>query len=86
MSAGDTTQGRRRPEETKPWELEAGDYCVRSGVAWVCLPSGVGPSRLEDWTLTEHDDGTITLAPSILDAGTPNGWHGYLEHGIWREV
>lgn len=48
----------------------------------------------------EHEDGTITVAPSIgvrgdrqYDAGirvsAPNGewlWHGYLERGVWREV
>jgi hypothetical protein len=78
------TQGRRRHEDTKPWELEAGDYTVRDGVAWVCLPSGVGPSRLKGWDLIEHDDGTITISPSILDSGTPNGWHGFLERGVWR--
>lgn len=77
-------QGRSRPADTKPWDLEPGDYCVRNGVAWVKLPNGAGPSRLEGWGLTEHDDGTITVSPSILDNGS--GWHGYLERGVWREV
>lgn len=88
-------QGRRRPEGTKPWDLEAGDYCLSEGAVWVRLPSGVGPSRLPvatptttgaTWEMVEHEDGTITLAPSILDSGTPNGWHGYLERGVWRSV
>lgn len=25
---------------------------------------------------------TITVAPSIWD--TPQGWHGWLDHGVWR--
>jgi hypothetical protein len=35
----------------------------------------------------EHEDGTITVEPrpgnsnSIL---SPKGWHGYIDHGVWR--
>jgi len=29
----------------------------------------------------EHEDGTISVSPSIVG----NGIHGYLEHGIWRD-
>jgi uncharacterized protein DUF6527 len=86
--------GRRREDGTQPWELEPGDYCVRvdaeSGVriAWVVTPNGNGPARLEGWDLTEHDDGTITVSPSILahPSGNQPGWHGFLERGIWREA
>lgn len=92
MSAGDTTQGRR--VESKPWMMEPGDYTVRCGkdgerIAWVVTPNGLGPARLEGWTLTEHEDGTITTSPSILahpSSDTLPGWHGYLERGVWREV
>lgn len=79
-------QGRRREDDTLPWELEAGDYCLRNGVVWVCLPNGVGPARLEGWSHTVHEDGTITVSPSILDSGNENGWHGFLERGVWREA
>ena len=37
------------------------------------------------WTMTEDPDGAITLNPSIA-IGSPVYWHGYLEHGTWREV
>lgn len=67
------------------------DYCMRSrdgegtgGFLWVVLPNGAGPARLEGWEITEHDDGTISASPSILDHGT--GWHGYLERGVFREI
>lgn len=83
--AGKITQGRRRDSDDY-LNLEAGDYTVREGVAWVCLPSGAGPSNLRTWDLTEHDDGTITVSPSIQDVSVANGWHGYLENGVWREV
>lgn len=47
----------------------------------------------------EHEDGTITVAPSVLVRGRRSSddairvtdgeadlWHGYLERGVWREV
>jgi hypothetical protein len=93
VAAGDITEGQARPD-AKPWELQPGEYCVRvdsdSGkrVAWVVTPNGHGPSRLDGWDLIEHDDGTITVSPSILahPAADNPGWHGYLEQGVWREV
>lgn len=88
MAAGDTTPGRRVPESTKPWDLEPGDYQVlkvlHGVVARVCLPNGVGPSKLEGWSVEEHEDQTISVTPSIHDA--PDGWHGYLTNGMWHEV
>lgn len=42
------------------------------------------------WGMVEHEDGTITISPSIHLHPTPNGsrsgWHGFLERGVWREV
>lgn len=39
----------------------------------------------------EHEDGTLTISASIGDTrrshpGESDGWHGYLERGIWRQV
>lgn len=49
--------------------------------------------------ITEHDDGSITVGGSIMGGqivptvvlvgevkGPGDFWHGYLEHGVWREV
>ncbi len=37
--------------------------------------------------VTEHEDGTITVEPSILVSdASGQRWHGYLEHGVWREA
>lgn len=41
------------------------------------------PPVVEPWQITEHEDGAITVRPSILD---PDGWHGWLERGIWRSA
>ena len=45
--------------------------------------------NLTNHQVTEHEDGTITVSPSILVTfpGTDwPQWHGYLEHGVFREV
>jgi hypothetical protein len=41
---------------------------------------------IEKHDVTEHEDGTITVSPSILLNDGRKIWHGYLERGIWREV
>ena len=76
----------RRVENVGAME-KPGDYClVNDGAAlWMLLPSGVqGRIDTDGWTITEHDDGTVTVSPSIHDA--PDGWHGFLERGVWRGV
>lgn len=37
------------------------------------------------WQVTEHDDGTLTVAPSILVTRPPTDYrcHSYLSFGIW---
>jgi hypothetical protein len=84
MAAGDTTQGRRH--DVQLHEMEPGDYGRDTGT-WCCqAPNGYG-GNLSQHEITEHDDGTITVSPSILIRRPPEGeWHGYLEHGVWREV
>lgn len=44
-------------------------------------------------TFTEEDDGTLTISASISNltvndknGETDDGWHGYLERGVWRQV
>lgn len=52
---------------------------------WAVSPNG-HLGNLDAHEVTEHEDGTITVSPSIL-ISEPNGtelWHGYLEHGVWR--
>lgn len=50
-----------------------------------CAPNG-SVGDLSGHEVTEHDDGTITVSPSILINQPPDKqWHGYLERGVWRE-
>lgn len=54
---------------------------------WVCTTPNGHHGNLQAHDVTEHEDGTITVSPSILiSGGTDNGelWHGYLEKGFWR--
>lgn len=57
-------------------------------ILWVMLPSGVG-SRLPlggaGWSFEEHDDGTVTVSPSIWDRSEDNGWHGFLRNDVFEE-
>lgn len=67
-------------------EMQPGDYGrdPRNSEWYCCVPNGLrGCLRAHE--VTEHEDGTITVSPSILVQGSPS-WHGYLEKGIWREV
>lgn len=96
MSAGDTIQGQR-VYDLEPHEFEEGDYGLWEG-RWFCrAPSPVGrpdlyfTGNLGNHQVAEHEDGTITVSPSILIGPGAIGregptWHGYLERGVWREV
>jgi hypothetical protein len=92
-------QGRRVPDSDiiKFGDWEPGCYGrvhfdddFDKGWLWFCIPpNGVaaGVGGLSKHTITEHEDGTITVSPSILvhPAADAPGWHGYLERGVWRE-
>jgi hypothetical protein len=46
-------------------------------------------ANLRGHRVVEHEDGTITAAPSIEVIGSfnePGYWHGHLERGTWRSV
>ena len=81
---------------------EPGDYLLLPSreAIWCMLPNGV-VNRIPvtesahyagsdvRWQMTEHEDGTITVSPSINLHPTPgmhDGWHGFLERGVWRSV
>lgn len=88
MAAGDITQGRRVGNNGEPYHFAEGDYGHSSG-QWWCRPPTCDLINISTWHITEHDDGTISVSPSILvykHDGVTAHWHGYLEHGVWREV
>jgi hypothetical protein len=74
-------------------QLEPGDYCKGVDGSWVvCCPAVVAPGefriygQLRKHKVTEHEDGTITVSPSIVAKNRDREWHGFLEKGIWREA
>lgn len=95
---GDITQGKRIEVDDHGCDLETG-HIPAQGTYYKDPRDGhwhgVAPSdqdhyyacNLTNHSIVEHDDGTITVSPSIL-IGRPGKkqWHGYLEHGVWREV
>lgn len=86
---GKKTPGRRVECDAQGWhKLEPGDYAKQpdgtymSRVPEPCFHAG----SLAGHDITEHEDGTITASPSIGHTEPNVGyWHGYLEHGVWRE-
>ena len=81
-------KGRRvYPDEKGRLNLSEGDYGKGVDGLWECRPPGHHLGSLANHEVVEHEDGTITVSPSILIDYPPEGsWHGYLEKGIWREA
>lgn len=81
-----------RNDNTEPINFESGDYGKWKD-EWYCLPPkcGIGfnapHGNITAHDITEHDDGTITVSPSILIT-TYDGkrWHGYLKKGVWQRL
>lgn len=78
--------GRRLPDGWNYAESEPGDYWLTPKGWWELRDPNGALGRLgSGHTVTVHDDGTITVSPSILSPD-PGGWHGWLERGVWRQV
>ena len=66
---------------------DSGEYGQSPEGNWYCCPPNTNLiANITAHTITEHDDKTITVSPSILVQYKSEKWHGYLELGIWREV
>lgn len=79
-------QGKR--VEVQPHLLNPGEYAYwKEGGSWYAhCPGGDDLiANLASHKVTEHEDGTITVSPSILCGDGKVEWHGYLERGVWRE-
>lgn len=53
----------------------------------ICFPDrGAGDlmGNLSNHTVTEHQDGTITVTPSILTWNRVERRHGFLTKGVWE--
>lgn len=94
----ETTHGRRATSYDDYFNDQVGAYWGPLNVSgqdrplWLNTPPCGHPGRLATQShdtsgqhqIEEHDDGTITVDPSILCREC--GWHGYLERGIWRSI
>lgn len=84
--------GKRVPDFDGSYLLKPGEYGKVSGHWYCCAPRVIPDDEfgfhgnLSAHQVTEHEDGTITVSPSILITGHDGSWHGYLEKGVWREV
>jgi len=54
---------------------------------WLCCTPNGHFGNLDGHTVTEHEDKTITVHPSILVSKSGGGslWHGWLKRGVWTE-
>lgn len=81
----------KRAHGKEPHELEVGEYSKwdsHDSMWYARCPDG-SLANLSAHQVTEHEDGTISVVPSILVSfGNPpvRCWHGFLEHGVWREA
>src|SRR6202035_357036 len=91
MSAGALLQGRRAPDidlrEPHDWrESQPGDYCKVTSegpTRWYIRDPDGHVGTLVSHTIIEHEDGTITVSPSILD---PSEYDRYCGPDVDRPV
>jgi len=88
-----TTPGVRRHDGTSAHEFLPGEYAKTLQGIWIVRPpenaKGISHSgTLSKHTVEEHEDGTITVTPSILQqyGDGEELWHGFLRHGQWETV
>lgn len=58
-------------------------YWKSDGEWWLYIPGG-GAGRMPDHDITEHEDGTITVSPSIALKSGGQRRHGFLRRGTWH--
>ena len=80
-----------RPDK-EPHQLHRREYTFYRG-AWYARVPYSDPhidltANLGSHQVIEHNDGTLTVSPSILvsDGAAGHQWHGFLERGVWREA
>lgn len=62
-----------------------GEYGKNREGIWTAMTPNGHLANLSAHTVTEHEDGTITVEPSILVKNkTTELWHGYLRKGMWE--
>lgn len=71
--------------------MQPGEYVkIVELKTWHCCTPNGHAGNLRNHEIVEHEDGSITVRPSIRisldksDGTVVELWHGYLELGIWR--
>jgi len=79
--------GKRAYPTNGSFPVRAGEYGIHPlNDQWYARTPNGYLGCLSEHEVIEHEDGTITVNPSILVADEKRTlWHGYLEKGIWRE-
>lgn len=71
------------------WRAKNGEDGHSGEDVWLLYIPKCGLGNLKNHSVTEHEDGTITVTPSILvtghDSGATTEVHGYLTRGVWRD-
>ena len=82
-------KGRRvMGEFAFPHGMQPGDYGRHPhDQQWMARTPNGHLCNLSRHEVVEHDDWTITVSPSIAVSRSHDEvvWHGFLEHGVWRE-
>ena len=84
-------QGKRRADGTPTEKLLPGEYAKIINGDWHPTPFWVARTPVgtaitlgrHNHAVEEHEDGTISVTPSIAPAENHKGYHGYLRHGVW---
>lgn len=76
-------QGKRIADDSQM--LQPGEYAKLNGIWHAATPAKHFVANLASHKVTEHEDGTISVEPSILVTNHHGSWHGFLERGVWRE-
>jgi hypothetical protein len=80
----ETLQGKR--VEWASQIMNPGEFAKLPDGTWYAETPNGHTANLAAHQITEHEDGTITVSPSILVRdSTSERWHGFLERGVWRE-
>lgn len=83
------TPGKRLPDAPPgklavDLDLSSICYWKRSDGAWMLYVPGSGIGDLTNHDVEEHEDGTISVTPSILVTNARHRRHGYLSRGVWE--
>lgn len=81
-------QGRHVADNTDARQAKPGDYWWNDWTGkrelWFRDPHG-DAGRVTTHTVEEHDDGTVSVAPSIAPKPGEDGYHGLLTQGVWSD-